>query len=177
MQHDMTADYKDMYIAAAAYSPDGKVLALTRGGEAGEGPVGKVFLVDPATGKKTRELGPGHLCGATDVAFHPDGKHVASCGRDTQIRIWNTEDGTLVKELGKQRGGQFKDWIHAISFSADGLVAGRGRHGRGRPGMVVFRVKLMQVQSCRHGPLRGRPSPSSSPPYSQPRPSLPRTPG
>jgi WD40 repeat protein len=121
VQHDMTADYKDMFIAAAAFSPDGKVLALARGGEAGEGPTGKVFLVDPATGKKTRELTPGHLCGATDLAFHRDGKHFASSGRDTQVRIWNVEDGSLVKELGKPRGGQFKDWICAVSFSADGL--------------------------------------------------------
>ena len=35
MQHDLTAGLKDMYIAAAAYSPDGKVLALGRGGEVG----------------------------------------------------------------------------------------------------------------------------------------------
>jgi len=26
----------------------------------------------------------------------------------------------IVKELGKPRGGQFKDWLHALSFSADG---------------------------------------------------------
>jgi WD40 repeat protein len=108
-----------MQIAAAAYSPDGKLLALARGGEI-DGTNGKVFLVDPASGKKVRELAPGHLNGATDVVFHPDGKHVASCGRDTVVRIWNVGDGKLVMELGKPRGGQFKDWLHALSFSADG---------------------------------------------------------
>jgi hypothetical protein len=25
-----------------------------------------------------------------------------------------------VQELGKGRGGQFKDWLHALTFSADG---------------------------------------------------------
>lgn len=116
---ELDGEFKKIYIAAAAYSPDGKLLALGRGGEA-DGNNGKVFLIDPATGKKLRELTPGHQYGATDLAFHPDGKHLASSGRDTVVRIWDTTSGKLIKELGKPRGGQFKDWIHAVSFSADG---------------------------------------------------------
>jgi len=119
MQLDLSKEFKDMQIAAAAYSADGKVLAIGRGGEA-DGMNGKVFLIDPATGKKERELAPAHQYGATDLCFHPDGKHLASSGRDTVVRIWNIAEGKMVKELGKPRGGQFKDWIHAISFSPDG---------------------------------------------------------
>jgi WD40 repeat protein len=117
MFKDLAADFKGMFLAAAAYSPDGKILAI---GRAGETETGKVWLFDPANGKKLKELTPGHLSGLTDLAFHPDGKHLASCGRDTLIRIWNSVDGKMIKELGKARGGQFKDWICAISFSADG---------------------------------------------------------
>jgi WD40 repeat protein len=122
---DLGGAFKGMHLCAAAYSPDGKLLALGRGGEV-NGMSGKVFLVDPATGKKVRELAPGHQDGLTDLVFHPDGKHLASSGRDTTVRIWNSADGKLVKQLGKPRGGQFKDWIHAVSFSADGkwLAAG-----------------------------------------------------
>jgi len=119
VQHDLSKEFKDMQIAAAAYSADGKLLAIGRGGEA-DGLNGKVFLLDAATGKKERELSPGHLSGLTDLRFHPDGKHLASAGRDTVVRLWNLADGKMVKELGKPRGGQFKDWIHAISFSPDG---------------------------------------------------------
>jgi WD40 repeat protein len=118
MERDLSADFKEAYVAAAAYSLDGKLLAL---GQGGERDMGKSLLIDPSTGKKVRELAPGHQSGVTDIAFHPDGKHLASAGRDTIIRIWNLDDGKLVKELGKGRGGQFKDWIHSISFSADGL--------------------------------------------------------
>jgi WD40 repeat protein len=52
--------------------------------------------------------------------------HLTSTGRDTLVRLWSVPDGKLVKELGKPRGGQFKDWIHAVGFSADGqwLAAG-----------------------------------------------------
>jgi WD40 repeat protein len=114
---DLSKEFK-MYIGAAAWSPDGKLLVLGRGGES----EGQLFVVDPATGKKLRELTPKHEYGITDLAFHPDGKHVASSGRDTVVRIWDPEAGKLVKELGKPRGGQFKDWIHAISFSADGTL-------------------------------------------------------
>ena len=119
VQHDLSKEFKDLQIAAAAYSPDGKTLALGRGGEA-DGTGGKIFLLDPATGKKERELTPGHLNGLTDLCFHPDGKHLATSGRDTVVRLWNLADGKLVKELGKPRGGQFKDWIHALSISPDG---------------------------------------------------------
>jgi WD40 repeat protein len=116
---DLSTTFKDQHISAAAFSPDGKLLALGRGGEV-DGQNGKVTFVDPATGKKLRELTPGHEYGVTDLAFHPDGKHLASSGRDTMVRIWQAADGKLVKELGKPRGGQFKDWIHAVAFSADG---------------------------------------------------------
>lgn len=116
VQHDLSKKFKDMQIASAAYSMDGKILALGRGGE-GEG---KIFLIDPSTGKKLRELSPIHQYGVTDLCFHPDGKHLASTGRDTVVRIWNISEGKMIKELGKPRGGQFKDWFHALSFSHDG---------------------------------------------------------
>jgi WD40 repeat protein len=116
---DIAADFKGMFICAAAYSPDGKLLAVARGGEV-DGNNGIVTLLDPATGKKVRALTPGHLNGATDLAFHPDGKHLASAGRDTVVRIWDVASGKMVGEAGKGRGGQFKDWISAVSWSADG---------------------------------------------------------
>jgi WD40 repeat protein len=105
-------------MAAAAFSPDGKLLALGQGGEV-EGGKGKITLVDPETGKKTQEL-PGHESGITSLGFNPDGTVLASGGRDTQVRLWSMPDGKLLQELGKPRGGQFKDWIHAAVFSPDG---------------------------------------------------------
>ncbi|WP_020468661.1 WD40 repeat domain-containing protein [Zavarzinella formosa] len=116
---DLSAEYKGMFFAAAAYALDGKTLAIGRGGEL-DGMNGSVTLIDPASGKKIRTLAPGHLSGLTDLAFHPDGKHLASSGRDTVVRVWETSSGKLVSEVGKSRGGQFKDWICALAWSADG---------------------------------------------------------
>jgi WD40 repeat protein len=116
---DLVKEVEKQVIAAAAFSPDGKLLAVGRGGEV-DGPSGKVTLLDPASGKKVRELAPGHLYGVTDLAFSPDGTHLYSSGRDTTVRAWRVADGKLVKELGQPRGGQFKDWIHAIAVAPDG---------------------------------------------------------
>jgi cytochrome c len=117
VQHDLGASFKNAYVAAA----QGQQLAIQGvGRRGGETDMGKVTLFDPATGKLVRELTPGHQYGVTDLACHPGGKHLASAGRDTVVRLWNLADGKLVKELGKPRGGQFKDWIHALAFSADG---------------------------------------------------------
>jgi WD40 repeat protein len=116
MKKDLTADYK-MYVGSAAFSPDGKLLALAQGNEGN----GKLFLLESDTGKKLREF-PGHNPGgAHDVHFSADGKFLISCGRDTAIRVWNVADGKQVAEIGKPRGGQFKDIWHALSQSGDGL--------------------------------------------------------
>ena len=117
MKVDLSKDIKER-MAAAAYSPDGKWLAVCRGGEAGGG--GKVTLLEPATGKKIRETATGHQDGGTDLAFHPDGKHIFSAGRDTMVKIWRLEDLKHVRDLGQGRGGQFKDWICAVAISPDG---------------------------------------------------------
>jgi WD40 repeat protein len=129
IQHDLGKDFKGMFFSAAAYSPDGKTLAISRGGEV-DGPKGTVTLIDPTSGKKIRELTPGHLNGACDLAFHPGGAVLASCGRDTTVRLWSIPDGKLLKELGKPRGGQFKDWVCAVAFSPDGTrLAGGDQAG------------------------------------------------
>ncbi|OAI47602.1 hypothetical protein AYO44_01620 [Planctomycetaceae bacterium SCGC AG-212-F19] len=117
VQHDMSVAFKDAIIGSAVYSPDGKTLVLGKAGEA----KGSIFVVDPATGKRTKELAQSHQEGVTDLVVHPDGKHLASSGRDTVVRIWELADGKMVKEVGKARGGQFKDWIHSMAFTADGM--------------------------------------------------------
>jgi len=104
-------------ISAAAYSGDNKMLALGQAGEAGD--FAKVFLFG-ADGKKLQEMN-GHRGGVNAVAFHPDGQHLVSAGRDTTVRIWKIADGKAVADIGKARGGQFQDWIHSVSFTNDGL--------------------------------------------------------
>jgi WD40 repeat protein len=114
-----------MGVAAAGFAPDGKTIGLAQGAGEIEGGVGKVFLVDAKSGKKLQEI-PAHQGGVVALAFAPDGQLLASAGRDTLVKLWKVADGKPVAVLGKSRGGQFRDWIHAVAFSADGhwLAAG-----------------------------------------------------
>jgi WD40 repeat protein len=102
-------------LIAAAFSPDGKLVALGQGGETD---TGKVHLMDTETGKLVRTIS-GHQYGVTDVAFSADGKHLLSAGRDTTVRICQVEDGKELLKLGEPRGGQFKDWLSALALSPD----------------------------------------------------------
>jgi WD40 repeat protein len=125
---DLTREFLGMYgralnMGAAAFADNGKLLAM---GQNDEAAARKVYLASVATGKKVRELvyTTGGNSGITGIVPHPDGKHLATCGRDTMVRIWQPAQGKLVKVLGKTReAGAFggSPWFHAISFSADGL--------------------------------------------------------
>lgn len=102
-------------LVASEFSPDGKLLAVGQGGETG---TGKVHLMDVAAGKLVRSVS-GHQEGVCDLTFSADGTYVLSTGRDTALRICQVADGKEVAQLGKPRGGQFKDWFHAVALSAD----------------------------------------------------------
>ena len=102
-------------LVALDISPDGKLLAAAQGGETD---TGQVHLLEMETGKLVKSIS-GHQYGATDLKFTADGKHLISAGRDTVIRICQVEDGNEVAQLGKPRGGQFKDWITSIALSPD----------------------------------------------------------
>jgi WD40 repeat protein len=102
-------------LICAAYSNDGKMIAAGQGGETD---TGMIHLIDAESGEIVRSVA-GHKTGACDVKFSADSKFVLSSGRDTTVRICNVEDGKEVANLGAGRGGQFKDWIHAISISPD----------------------------------------------------------
>lgn len=114
---DLSEDFKKMYLPALAWSPDGGTILVGRGEEE----EGKIWLLE-SDGTKRKELDTIHKYGVTDFLFNPDGEHFFSAGRDTVVRIWNLKEGNLVKELGEPRGGQFKDWIHAIDLSPDGKL-------------------------------------------------------
>ena len=69
-------------VVAAAFSPDGSLLA------AGEGD-GRILIHDTATGKVVGEL-PGHPAPATRLAFTPDGRRlVSTCSADLTSLVWD----------------------------------------------------------------------------------------
>jgi WD40 repeat protein len=71
----------------------------------------------------------GHQEAVTSVAFTNDGKYFLSAGFDGQIKVWNTADGSFVRQLndpaikhpdGKPAEKAHNDWIHSIRFTPDG---------------------------------------------------------
>lgn len=110
-------------VSTVRFSDDGKHLACCVGPIDRDGLSGKVFLLDPATGEKVRELTPAHQRGAIDLAFHPDGKHLVTCGRDRAIKIWRLSDGGLVREFSPtDKKDQFPPFYHALSISPAGKL-------------------------------------------------------
>jgi WD40 repeat protein len=82
---------------------------------------GDTSLVDLETGK-ARMIATGHKpkmksgpYGTYAVAFSPDGKSIATAGRDGMVRVSDVGTGKVTKEF-----GQHSSWPEAIAFSADG---------------------------------------------------------
>ncbi len=105
-------------LVAADVSPDGKVLAVGQGGETDKG---TIHLLDAEHGKLIRSVA-NHQYGVTDLKFTSDGKYLISVGRDTTLRVTSISDGKESLVLNAPRGGQFKDWLSALSVSADERV-------------------------------------------------------
>ena len=48
------------------------------------------------------------------AAYSPDGKHIASGGVDTAIKIWNVDDGSLAQSFPGHRS-----FINALAYSPE----------------------------------------------------------
>jgi WD40 repeat protein len=68
----------------------------------------------------------GHAAAVSSVVFSPDGKLLATSGRDHKIRIWDPVTGILVKEL-----TEFSTAVEGLSFSHDGRVLAAGNYDNG----------------------------------------------
>src|SRR5262249_55103983 len=81
----------------SAFAPDGTVLASS-GSENGG-----IYLWDVATGKERRRE-PGHRSRVDRVVVSPDGKVIASAGREPGIRLWSAATGEELGQLPTKQG-------------------------------------------------------------------------
>lgn len=92
--------------SALALSPDGTILASASADQNYRVNVGgavdhSICLWELATGRQLHHLA-GHTNGATNLVFSPDGKLLASAGRDTMIKVWDAGSGKMLHQFKAQ---------------------------------------------------------------------------
>jgi WD40 repeat protein len=97
---------------SVAFSPDGKQLAV---GGLTEYPNGRIWIYDAVTLEPIRELSAAGQ-NVLDLDYSADSSKLFSAGTDGAIRIWNADDGRLLKTL---RG---KIQADRISVTTDGTL-------------------------------------------------------
>ncbi len=91
-------------------APDGSVVAATEGDPAAS--IGTIRIYETSSGRPLQAL-EGHESGVWGLRFSPDGRYLASAGRDQTARVWDWAAGTIVTTL------NFPNEVAAVRFSPD----------------------------------------------------------
>jgi len=95
-------------VSSVAFSPDGYLLAVSRGPS--------VEIVDVAKRHPLRVLS-GHTGEVTGVTFSPDGALLTTASADGTVRLW---DGATGQHRSTVTG--HTDWVTGVAFSPDGTL-------------------------------------------------------
>ena len=147
------------YESRASLNPEGTLLASSSFG-------GPVCLWDTATGREIARL-VGHDTGSVDVAFHPDGDHLAVAGGNNhEITLWDLRRlgaGPLSEMRGLDEARYCRDhrgrdphmeFSRASPAGEDGAADGlRGAapHGQVARGLLDLRVGRPLARRVRFG--------------------------
>lgn len=117
-------------VAQVRFTPDGKLLAAA-------GYLGGIYLFDTASGKLHGKLPAHGRSPITAMIVSPDGKRIASAGRDDDaVQIWEISTGKQVGVFERVMGD-----VNCLGFSPDGAKLAVG----GRQGFSGGRLRIWDV--------------------------------